>query len=477
MRRLYQNSILNRMLLLISGAALALAFPKANLHFLAWFALAPLIYSIYRQTLRGALVSALVFGFGFFAALVYWIALFGKLPWLALAAYQALFVVGFAATARLAGNRPWARLFVVPSAWVLFEWLRAQGMFGFTWGDLGYSQYQTLPVIQIASFAGVWGVSYLLALSNAALADLAERGPSPRTALAAALVLGSVLYGRFSMPSSGGELTAAIVQGNISQNSDLFYEYAEESWGVYSTMTERLRADIIVWPETAVPGFPAHDRYVAGRLARLARVTGARLLAGAWDEEGERAYNSAFLVGPTGVTGKYSKVHLVPFGEFVPARKYLPFLSYYRVRPQDTSPGPGFRVLDAGKYKIGAAICFESAFPEIARALTDSGANILCVITDDEWFGNSAAAEQHLAKSVLRAVENRRWVLRAAATGISCVVDPAGRVPARAGLWERKALSHEVGLRSGKTPYTRFGDWLVLVSGGVCALALFRRRV
>jgi apolipoprotein N-acyltransferase len=158
----------------------------------------------------------------------------------------------------------------------------------------------------------------------------------------------------------------------------------------------------------------------------------------------------------------------VPFGEFVPLRKYLPFLRYYCVRSQDTSPGKEYKVLDAGRYQVGAAICFESAFPSILRHMTASGANLLCVITDDEWFARTATSEQHLSKSVLRAVENGRYLLRGAATGTSSIIDPKGRVLDRTELFDSGVLVRDVWTQDGLTMYARFGDWIVYGSMLFC---------
>ncbi len=170
----------------------------------------------------------------------------------------------------------------------------------------------------------------------------------------------------------------------------------------------------------------------------------------------------------------------MPFGEFVPARKYLPLLANYRVTPMDVTPGRGFNLLDGGPCRIGVAICFESTFPYISRTLTASGAQLLCVITNDVWFGRSAAAEQHAEMSVLRAVENRRYLLRGAATGVSCIIDPRGRVLEGLPIFEQGSISATVECLGGKTFYTRHGDWfayaMLLLVGLACAVAIGKGR-
>lgn len=473
---------------LISGILLSLAFPRANMHWLAWFALAPLMYYVYRLTWKRALICGLAFGVGFFASLLYWIAIFGKLPWVLLSILQALFVVGFVVLAKLIGSRLglWGRFMLLPALWLAFEWFRSLGMLGFTWGDMGYSQYKVLPVIQIASLAGVWGVSLLVALSNAAFANLATARKAGRgfgaaymqVFLVGLLVLAAAIYGQASVgrrnAPAGERVKAAVVQGNVNQDTDQDVEYCEHVWHTYRTMTlaaAQKGADFIVWPETVVPGCAGSEATIQRRLSSLAAEAGGYLLVGGSDEDEEgRMYNSAFLIGPgRGVLGRYAKVHLVPFGEFVPARRYIPFLGHYRVTPYDTSPGPGYGPLDTGRYQLGMAICFESIFPHISRRFSLSGAELLCVITNDAWFGRTAAAEQHMAKSVFRAVENHRYLIRAAATGISCIIDPRGRILAQCGLFQPGVLVHDVWTDTDRTFYVAHGNWLVYV----CLVAIF----
>ena len=480
---------------LISGVLLSLAFPRTSIHWLAWFALAPLMYYTYRLSWRRALICAAAFGLGFFASLLHWIGIFGRLPWAALSVFQCLFIVAFVAAAKLIGSRlgSWGRFALPPALWVGFEWIRSLGMFGFTWGDLGYSQYKVLPIVQLASLTGVWGVSLLIALSNSALASLAAARGNPGRLSAARIqiilvgiaILSAAALGLASLRRPAGRtgepIRAAVIQGNINQDAEQDVAYRDRTWRTYRTMTLAAeKADLIVWPETVVPGCAGRDPYIQRRLTDLAAGVRAHLLVGGWDENNKGGdLNTAFLIGPgSGVLGRYAKVRLVPFGEFVPLRRYMPFLQYYRVTPMDVSPGPGYNLLDAGSYKLGTAICFESIFPDISRRLTASGAELLCVITNDAWFGRTSAAEQHLSKSVFRAVENRRYLIRAAATGISCIVDPHGRILSRAGLFRPEVLHADVRARAEKTFYTRHGDWLVYaclaLAGFLAVIAITR---
>lgn len=474
---------------LISGILLALAFPRMNLHWVAWFAIAPLMYYTYGLKWKRVLTCGLAFGVGYFGTLVYWIGVFGKLPLFLLVLEQSLYIIGFVAASRLIGARLslWGRFALLPVLWLIFEWIRSLGMLGFTWGDIGYSQYKVLHVIQIAAVIGVWGLSFLLALSNAALANLltarnarAGLGTAHAQVLIVGLiVVGVMIYGQVSLSGSinpkGHQIRAAVVQGNVDQGSDLGPGYSDRAWSAYTTMTRaagRNRPDIIVWPETVVPGYANRDWYVRDRLKALSEETHAHLLVGGWDQDSAgKVYNSVFLFAPKrGMVGKYAKVHLVPFGEFVPARKHLPFLQAYHVTAYDTSPGSGFNVIQSDGYAVGTAICFESIFHEIPRRLTAAGADILCIVTNDCWYDHTPAAEQHMAFSVFRAVENRRWLLRGATTGISCIIDPCGRIVAQAGVGRAGVVQANVEIRHDKSFFTTHGDWVLHSSFAVVLL-------
>lgn len=466
---------------LISGIALSFAFPRANLHWIAWFALAPLMYYVYRLPWKKALLSGLAFGLGYFGSLLYWILIFGKLPWALLAIFQALYVVAFVLLAKGLGGRLglWGRFVMLPALWISIEWLRSIGMFGFTWGDLGYSQFKVLPLIQIAGVTGIWGVSLILAMSNAALASLAGARKTKagsgaafgQVFLVVLITLGVTVFGLAveRQPLTGKPIRAAVIQGNINQDAVQDLAYCENVWNTYGRLTldaSSRGARLILWPESVIPGCPGRNPADQLKLRSLARATSANLLVGGHDEDNDgKVYNSALLISPqNGLLGKYAKVHLVPFGEFVPARRFMPFMKNYRATLFDTCPGPGWNLLDTGSYKLGTAICFESIFPGIARRLTQSGAEVLCVITNDVWFGRSPAAEQHMSKSVFRAIENRRYLLRAASTGVSAIIDPRGRILDSQDIFRRKVIVETVRLQSGETFYTRHGDWLIYLS-------------
>lgn len=481
---------------LISGMLLSLAFPKANQHWIAWFAIAPLMYYTNRLRWKPALVAAFAFGFGFNICLLYWIGVFGRLPLVLLSMIEALYVVLFAALAKAVGSRtlPWARLVLLPALWVSVEWLNSLWITAFPWGTIGYSQYRTLPMVQISSLTGVWGVSFVLATSNAAVAGLAEHLATDRKRWAGytqilpamGLIVAVWGYGVWQLSESsydGTRVRVAVVQGSANPSD----HDADDSllWKTYLSLTRESAdqgTDLIVWPEGTIPGDVVRDPRIREKLVSLASTERVCLLAGGhYEDEKGKEYNCAFVIQPGGDNlQKYAKVHLVPFGEFVPLRGYIPLVERYRVTPYDITPGRELKVLAADDLRIGVVICFESIFPQISRTLTDAGAEILCVITNDAWFGRTAAAEQHLAKSVFRAIENRRWVVRGAATGVSCIIAPDGSIRARTDLFREQAIAGSVARLSTKTFYTRHGEWLVylyIAAGVVTAIISFRRGI
>lgn len=459
--------------------------------------MAPLFWCVVHLRWKSALFSSFVFGSAFVATLVWWVSLFGFLPLVALSGLTGLiYFSGFASLARILGARcgSWSRLLLLPGLWVVVEWLSSLWITGFPWWGIGYSQHRVLPVIQIASVTGVWGVSFVLALVNALAANAMHAWGKPRElralraqALTVAAIVGATgVWGavRLVSPEAAGRpLRAAVIQGNIAQNVPHDRAYTDRVWATYRALSGEAAsqgATLVVWPEGTVPGRVGKNPAQIRRLTDvIAQMAGVRLLTGGRDEgDSGEIYNCAFLIDPEhGLAGRYAKVHLVPFAEFVVLRDYLPDLSSYRVLPYDVSAGRETNVLGDEKGRLGALICFESAFPQISRQLAAAGAEILCVLTNDGWFGRSAACEQHLSKSVFRAVENQRYVLRAASTGISCIVDPRGRVAGEVALQEQGTLVRDTVLIQKKSFYTRFGDWFVLACAAVTiALAAICRR-
>ena len=467
----------------VSALLLIAAFPRPGWFPLAWVALVPWLVSLPRLDFRQAALSSLTLGMLFFAGLLYWVALFGVVPWLLLALVEALFILAAGIVIWHGRNLPgWLKIPVTAAAWTVFEWLRSLTAYGFPWGWLGYSQSPWLSIVQLASLTGVPGITFLIVLSNAALAELFR--PRRRLVGRLAPLLGTwaligfvATVGHFCqqvVSDSGSQIPVTIVQPNNRdlipgeygtwQDADLHQERA--ALEQLTPAVARTKAKLTIWPESSLPIAINQDLTIELWTSEMARRTGGwLLLGGALGDDKGNTYNSAYLLSPAGKFLDHSeKVHLVPFGEFVPGRNWLPGIKNYPVRDFDLTPGKQLKTLAAGNHRLGVSICFESIFPVIARTQVRQGANLLVVMTNDGWFKGTAAAAQHQQMAVLRAVETRRAVARAALTGISCFITPEGRVTQQLGLNRRGLISDYVRVEKGQTPYVRYGDWFVALS-------------
>ena len=487
----------------LSGGLLSLAFPgTGDLGWLAFFALIPLLVAIQGRPWRNAGVLGFLAGLVFWLATVSWIAptmvRYGDLPWplaglilLGLAAYLALYPAVFCvllSRSRLCSGA----LYVVTAAslWVVLEFLRTFLFTGFPWNLLGYSQHRNIPLIQVAAVTGVYGVSFVVMAANAALATMFltwKDWPRLLAALGTAglLLTVAVGYGKLSPLAADAKpaIPVALVQGNIEQDVKWDLAWQGRTLGIYRDLTvavAREQPRLVVWPETAVPFFLRED-VRRTEVERLARQTATYLLVGAPDRDDGRPRNSAFLVGPEGrILGRYDKRHLVPFGEYVPLRRLLPFVNALAagVIGEDV-PGREATVFSTSIGRFGVIVCYEAIFPDEVREFFLEGADFLVNITNDAWFGRSAAPAQHLAMAVFRAVENQAYLIRAANTGISAVVAPDGRVVRSSGLFTREILSAGITPRSAVSFYTRYGNLFAWGTVGVAlavAIASLRSR-
>jgi apolipoprotein N-acyltransferase len=431
-------------------------------------------------------------GFVFFAAVMRWVGVLGLLPLALLAAILGLAPVASALFTGWLGTSYRARILSSVVSWAAVEWIRGIGPYGVPWAQLGHTQADFLPFVRLTRYVGLEGLAALIVFFNASLAEalLSRRNWRPLCWAAAAAAL-AALPGMFAGERAAAvSVRAAVVQPSVMAGQSLEQlltpptpEQELKELDAYEQLTRSSLAHkplLIVWPESAVPGFAdEHPEYVR-RVARLAKDGRAWLLAGAHAFLADGEYNSALLFSPEGrLSARYDKVHLVPFGEYVPGRRWLPLLDRYPVRETDIYAGKGFKVLSAGKPRIGPIICFESAFPSIARLLSRRGANLLAIMTNDSFMTatppatlfdrlwgtgwQNAGAEQHMRQALFRAAENRLPVVRAAATGISCIISPTGEVLARAGPNERKVLIADLPLGRGPG---RFGRLAPLAGPG-----------
>lgn len=517
---------------LASGLLLFFAYPPADRGYLAWFALVPLLTLVRSAKSRWALyLGAWVGGLAFWVLSVNWIWELHPsawLAWLALATYQSLYWPLFLLLARVMVRKHRLPLMLAaPIAWVGLEYIQAFALSGFPWYYLAHSQYRFLPIIQLSDIFGAWGVSFLVMLANAWLADLltlpllirTARGSRPtrslvlRTtflglALATALGYG---FSRIAMATMTDGPVVGLLQSNIQQEMKSKAEPAEILaiyQGLIADALERAKADgrpldLIVWPETSFPGgyvwidpklglteidklgkmlYPetrardwlAKRDDVVRQLSEWSRQAKTPMLVGSllYDLHGDRGlrYNAAILIEPEGGEGTiYRKVHLVPFGEFVPLIDVFPWIR--RLTPYENQAlptlagGPGPVWIDSRGYRYASAICFEGTVPHLVREFFQDppdgrAPDVLVNISNDGWFRGSAEHDVHLAIGVFRAVENRVPVVRAVNAGISAIIDGNGRILQRLPKLSAGVITASVPLDPRSSLYIRFGDWL-----------------
>ncbi len=447
LKKLFTHPVL---LATASAVLLRLAYPTFDVWVCAWFALVPLFAAVDGQKERGAFLAAFLAGSLFFGLTLYWVVHVTIPGTVILSLYCGLYFGLFGMALRFARARfGWAGRCVGAAAfWVCLEYLRAHIMTGFPWALLAYTQTSNLWAIQIADTIGAYGVSFLLVFVNAAIFETLTARGCPRAlrlrraGVAVAVVAAWLGYGAWRLaqdPRLSSPLKVSVVQANIAQEIKWVSRFSENIFDKYVLLTEivelRDDPDVIIWPETSFP-----DYLEAGvndvPLSYLARDIGRPLFVGAIRLEGSDYFNSALLYVPSGrLAGLYDKLHLVPFGEYLPGRRQLPFLAAL-VPIEDFTRGRAYTIFPlrgerCPQIKAAVLICFEDIFPELAPAFVRRGADFLINMTNDGWFKDTASPYQHFQASVLRAVENRVYVVRAANTGISCIIDDAGRLVAR----------------------------------------------
>ncbi|MEI7816837.1 MAG: apolipoprotein N-acyltransferase [Desulfuromonadales bacterium] len=498
-------------LAIVSGILIALSFPDPGISFLAWIALIPLLIALEDSTPRVAFRIGLTCGVTSYAFILYWLNIvfvrYGHLPWsvsipiyLLLVLWLAMFYGLSACIARIGERIGIKAAFTLPVAWVALDFIRSFLFSGFAWAMLGHSQFRTLPLIQIADIAGVYGITLLIVLANIvlyrALRAVSGAGipyPVKSAALLLLLLIGTLFYGfnRLYEPEApqSKPLRVALIQGNIPQDVKWSPEFRQHTVDTYERLTRTASkegVDLIVWPESAVPFFFQDEPLQAERLRNLARETKACLLFGSPAHElrnGRSTFlNSAFMLSPKGETvGRADKMHLVPLGEYIPLGNILTFINKLVVGIGDFSPGEKAVTLDTGSTKLGVQVCYEIIFPELARQYVQSGARVLVAITNDAWFGRSSAPYQHLAISIFRAIETRTPLIRAANTGVTAIVDQNGHIRTMTGLFTEAYRTGEIQPGSGQSLYLTIGDapaWLcVLLTAGIVLLAWRKRKV
>ncbi len=515
---------MERALAALSGLLLGAAFLPGVPGFVAWGALVPLLAGLDRRVRRGAGAGALfrlgwLFGLVFYGVGIHWIALLSdvaitvpwlKYPaWLAAAAYLALFpglttlVAGRLARPRdaAAGGRGLPLALVFPVAFGAVEWLRGSGELGFPWFSPGYTQHAYVPFLQLAGLGGAGLVTLWVLALNVLLWRTVRGAARLRPALGAVLlVLLPYAWGLHVLraapaadPAAGAGRVVALVQGNIPgeikwsgrHQPEILRAFLEESQAAVTGPDGPPM--LVVWPETATGSYLRRQFDQSMQVRAFATGTRVPVFAGfadySWDSTGaQRAHNAAGLFNADGTVGPlYAKRHLVPFGERMPFQRLLPWLGSLELGQAEWTPGEETVLFPSAAGPFSCLICFEAVFPDLARSDVRAGARWLVNITNDEWFGRSAALSQHAAMAVFRAVENRVPLARCANTGITLVVDAHGRVLDRLPVFRRGVLAVALPPAAGApTPFTRHGDWpaaaCLVALGALVTVALRRAR-
>lgn len=483
---------MNLGLALLGGALLAASMPGPDQGWLAWIALIPLLWAIDGKSPREALRIGWLGGAAFFALDLYWLfslwdwGSFAVIPgYLMLVAYLGLYWGIFAALYAFSRSRLplWAHVVTAPALWAALEYARSLTRFGFTWGQLSDALYQQLPFIQLASLTGPWGVSFVVALVNLLLFLGMRRRTRGWAYLAAAVALMALVFGwgsaRLNRPvAPGPELSVSIVQPNIPQEIRSDAARLDEFTAIYERLLGRVagapgESDLVILPESILPAFVLSDADVLRVFADWARTHGSPLIFGTYSRRDREYYNTTALIQPDGkLVDSYDKVQLVPFStEYFPGIRLLKRLGISRWleigdRLGQLSPGREWDPLQSGP-KLGPVatpICFESIFPQISRTFVRNGARLIVTLTNDAWFHGTWALPQHFAKGVFRAVENGRFFVQAANTGISGIIDPRGRILVTSRIQQEAVPTGTVRLLQRRTVYTRYGDWFAYFS-------------
>lgn len=508
----------NISLALCSAVLLILSFPNFNLSFLIWTALVPFFFLLDGKSPKAAFFLGWVTGYVFFLGTHYWlihVTLPGMLLVnLYLGIYFAVFAVGYVYFVNGARSTVF-QLFILPSLWVVCEFARDRLFTGFGWACLGHSQYQTLPVIQIADIAGVFGVSFVIVMVNVFLKRCLELPLAPSlkkegdnnlgravpvlskkqqrdwvfSAALIVLLVGVVFgYGYFQLyryiAKPEMNLQVVVVQSNIPQSR----KWEPQSWEAIGQKILRLTqqglrnvsSPLVIWPETSFPGYLWQSPQRYEDIKRFVAQNDIELLFGAVTRRRSDYFNSAILLSRKGEEiGQYNKMHLVPFGEFLPLRPLLNFVENF-VPIGDFARGKEFKVFPQG---FAVLICFEDAVAPVVRSMTLNGAQFLVNMTNDGWFQDTNAPFLHLAGAVFQSVANRRFMIRAANTGVSALIDDQGRI--RGQIVDQKGkmvmiegveVFGQIKINNNLTFYTCFGDVFAFLCLSFVGIGLIKRK-
>ncbi len=522
---------LRKMLLaLLSVIFLIFSFPLPDLGWFAFVSLIPIFIGLYRAKFWTGFFIGWFFGSFFVYSTTYWLGIFGWEPLVVASFYYGLFYAFFFGIYGWLTERSknlYIHLIIPPLLWVFFEWLKTQGAFGFPWGTLGYTQYRFLALIGISTITGVYGISFILVflnnlvavsirtmkgefapfyeLSFSFLKDIKSFLNAKKVTEKDILVkvwfyflvffFLTLVWGRLRIPYQTGFgeyedldqkcLTVEVVQPNFPQEIKWKRESFKPTLDVLQSHTKKISHfkgnKLVVWPETAIPDDdPLRNLGIRHFMFENAKKNATYLLLGVIEQGGDAVFNTAILVSPWGkIVDRYEKIHLVPFGEYLPLpKRFRKYKIFDRVG--DYTSGERITIFPTPGGNFSVLICFESMFDYLAREGVKRGAEFLVVITNDAWFNRTNAAKGHFIMAVFRAVENRVWLVQSSNTGISGVVDPWGHILYETSLYERTSFIKNIYPSGGGTFYTWAGNWFpvfaLLFSTGWIIQDLRRRK-
>ena len=494
----------------LSGALLVLAYPRYDMAWLGWVGLVPLLIAITYKKPGYAFLMSFLCGLVFFAGVFDWIREvrgYQIIHHAVLGLYLGPMFGVFGLICSFISRRRGATLALVaaPFIWVSIEYLRSNLFFlSLPMALLAHSQSHYVHLIQFASFTGAYGIGFLMILVNATVAAIILaffpgknrsklpdlKFPSKRAAItltlaSSILIIGALFYGQrvLSQPINGKEIKVSVLQGNIAQKLKWDRQYASYIMQTYTDLTRQASEDkpeLIVWPEASTPGLVLKNRRLHKQIVTMIRESRAYFIIGSseYPKFAKQAYkkgtygNAALFFSPNGkYLGQYLKIHLVPFTEVLPHKEIIPWPDFI-VPDKDANfpiPGKEIKLFEMNGIKFGTLICWETLHPDLFRQFVKDGANFIVNITNEARYGETKASYQIAAMNVFRAIENRVPVVRAANTGISCFIDPYGRITGRVQnndrhIFVRGYLTKNILASQAKTFYTAYGDVFAYMS-------------
>ncbi len=488
---------------IIFGFIFSFSFPRYDFFPLAWFCIIPLILVIDENPFAAFLIG-LTYGLSLNIGLLYWISIVIKtyssasflisvlimlLLCFYLSLYWGIWAAGGSYFQRKFGN---ISIWFLPFLLVALEYIKNYLLTGFPWCLVGYSQHRFNSLCQIASITGIYGISFIVILINIILSGtimkkLRHRNFFPLSAISLILIIGIIIWGRERINNfkpQGKSISVGIIQGNIPQDIKWEPNLSEQHFQKHILLTKIAifkGAKFIIWPEAAVTFFIAEDFDKYSKILKLVEDAKIHLFFGGDYREMYRGkyryYNAAIFISyPNFFIEKYAKMHLVPFGEYVPLRRVLFFIDKLVEGMEDFTPGKEYKIFKINSSKFGCMICYEVIFPEISKRFVKEGAELLVTITNDAWFGKTSAPYQHYAMAKIRAIENSRYLIRAANTGISGIINPVGVEIKKGGLFTDEVIIDKIYFSNEKTMYSKYGDWLCFLSIFLIAFLILLKR-